>query len=77
MIQMDNDCTYHQDGGCLKGLPGTKCERIGCHAYYPETPDCEYYDEQWGFCHRNRDFREMCDFESDFMNCSYHKQPDQ
>lgn len=29
-------CTYHRNGDCLKGLPGTKCERIGCVAYYPK-----------------------------------------
>lgn len=26
----DKKCTYHHEGFCLKGLPGTPCEVEGC-----------------------------------------------
>lgn len=27
------DCIFHHDGYCLKGLAGTRCELVGCVAY--------------------------------------------
>lgn len=29
----DNKCVYYQEGYCLKGLTGTKCELEGCVAH--------------------------------------------
>lgn len=29
-------CRYHDAGSCRKGLPGTKCDIVGCVAFYPE-----------------------------------------
>lgn len=29
----DKNCGCHQDGYCLKGLPGTPCEVDGCVAH--------------------------------------------
>ena len=30
---IDELCSYHQDGHCLKGLPDTPCELRGCVAH--------------------------------------------
>ena len=29
----DENCGYHHEGYCLKGLPGTPCEVAGCVAH--------------------------------------------
>ena len=31
----DENCGYHHEGYCLKGLPGTPCEVAGCVAHSP------------------------------------------
>ena len=31
----DENCGYHHEGYCLKGLPGTPCEVAGCVAHTP------------------------------------------
>lgn len=30
---IDVNCGYHHEGYCLKGLPGTLCEVVGCVAH--------------------------------------------
>ena len=30
---IDVNCGYHHEGYCLKGLPGTLCEVVGCAAH--------------------------------------------
>ena len=30
---VDESCGYHHEGYCLKGLPGTPCEVVGCAAH--------------------------------------------
>lgn len=35
--------------------------------------DCIYLDEQWGFCYRNPNFREMCEYEPHCEKCPYYK----
>lgn len=29
----EKNCGYHHEGYCLKGLPGTPCEVVGCVAH--------------------------------------------
>ena len=30
---IEEKCVWYKDGNCLKGLPGTPCDIIGCVAY--------------------------------------------
>lgn len=33
IVMKDDKCAYYQEGYCLKGLVGTKCELEGCVAH--------------------------------------------
>ena len=37
----DENCTYHHEGYCLKGLLGTPCELSGCVAHTPRIKENE------------------------------------
>lgn len=38
--------------------------------------ECIHHDEQWGFCYRIRDFRQMCEYEPRCEECPHYKPPD-
>ena len=52
------DCAYYDNGYCRKGLPGTKCEIVGCVAsmpkpiestmiHYPSTTPIDYWYQKY------------------------------
>lgn len=52
------DCAYYDNGYCRKGLPGTKCEIVGCVAsmpkpiestmiHYPSTSPIDYWYQKY------------------------------
>lgn len=56
---IDENCGYHHEGYCLKGLPGTPCEVVGCVAHSPvgylswgDMTDKEKSDFLWDLSHQ-------------------------
>ena len=39
------ECVYNDGEFCKKGLPGTKCELVGCAAFYPKSEKMRFYHE--------------------------------
>ena len=55
----DESCGYHHEGYCLKGLPGTSCEVVGCVAHSPvgylswsDMTEKEKSDFLWDLSHQ-------------------------